>query len=450
MATLDVYELFGGDFMPPLSQAEQRPTGSSATDALRRAIRKAADEAATAAPVRLSAETAAAARVFMPSAAEKNSLEESQHASSDDDDIERGSDEGSSSSSSADGPSVVPLGGPKSTPSGTVFDPLMLIGTPANRAKLAKLMTAIGPKSKKGPVPAAAAAAPADGDGPPQPVSLSQKYQAARKLYHPVTYADEPTDDEHASGHGRGRHGGGGGSPNTSFSLPADEDNEFHKNECFLCGWGDEFHDAIAAPLLKRLNAIFEYYYGKAENAAIAQMMHLYYTKKIYDPALGMPMLSQATALAHIEGFHTLEPRIAFGEIARRYLRLLAVLENEIFFTNNGFNRHTMNAYHGCVRMLMAIYKSDMSKMNYYNAKLDIDLKRLGALTQLVPSFTQIKRPATAPIVPRHKQGMKRARDADGSESDNNAEAPGKRTRTSSSPGRHGDVLEPPSDHMLL
>src|SRR5271166_450298 len=132
-----------------------------------------------------------------------------------------------------------------------------------------------------------------------------------------------------------------------------------------------------------------------------------------------MPELTEATVLEHIEGFHTLEPRIVIGELTRRYLRLHAVLEDHIFYTGNGFNRYIMSAYNACSRMIFALYNCDIPRMNFYNAKIDLDLKQMGAFTQLMPSFTQKKeRAARNPM-----RNMKRARE------DAKAERSAKRAR---------------------
>lgn len=217
-----------------------------------------------------------------------------------------------------------------------------------------------------------------DDDDVPRPITLQQKYEeTVRRRYVPVPYDKVDTSDD-----------------SSEDDETRQRDLASHKRECFLCAFGDRFHDGIEAPLVNRLHSIFELNYGKVENAALAQMLHLYFRKRIHTD--GMEMLTQEIALEHIEQMHTLDPRIAVGELIRRYMRIFTTFENEIFLSDGSFNRHAIGAMNAAGRMILTLYKSDPIKMNFYNPKMDIDPKQMGAFSNIMSVFTTRKVAPTA------------------------------------------------------
>lgn len=238
-------------------------------------------------------------------------------------------------------------------------------------------------------------------------VPLYRKYATSvQRGYRARPYESISTDESEDAD----AEGNGGAGDETSSETPKRIRNEkktrrkkpnatLHREECFLCSWGDRFHDGISAEAVNRLNKILELNYGQIENASIAQMLHIYYKKKIYDPSRGMRMLTQEVALEHIEQLHSLDPRIMLGEMIRRYHRLILVLENEIFYSNGAFGRFQFAALNQAARMLLSLYKSDPVKMNFYDAKREINTKTMGALMNLRAEFTERKADAK-----RHRQ----------------------------------------------
>jgi hypothetical protein len=253
----------------------------------------------------------------------------------------------------------------------------------------------------------------------PKPITLQEKYESTvKRLYRPVPY--DPVTDS-----------GGGSSSSQSASDDSDSEHSAasaaqrhrikHIHECFLCSWGDRFHDGIYGEQVNRLHAIFSLNYGRIENAALAQQLHLYFRKRIWQE--GMPMLTQEIALTHIEQLHSLDPRITVGEMIRHYHRLFLTFQNEIYYSNGGFNPKAFAAMNHAGKMILSLYKSDPVKMNFYNPDLELDTKQMGRFSNIMANFSQ--RPQN-----------KRLRDDTDSEGDahSSSEKAGKRPRTEKQP----------------
>jgi hypothetical protein len=63
----------------------------------------------------------------------------------------------------------------------------------------------------------------------------------------------------------------------------------------------DKFQHDIEAPHINKLHDIIAHNYGVLANHEIANRLHLYFKREIYDPSLGMTMLTRQCALEHIE-----------------------------------------------------------------------------------------------------------------------------------------------------
>jgi len=275
------------------------------------------------------------------------------------------------------------------------------------------MVAATGPgKAKKGGKGTAAAARPiaqsmrdesssgeAGGGGgdddAPKPITLQEKYESTvKRLYRPVPYEAVTEDSSNDS---------------DSESGAPHRKRFAHIRECFLCSWGDRFHDGIYGDLVNRLHAIFSLNYGRIENAALAQQLHLYFKKRIWQE--GMPMLTQEIALTHIEQLHSLDPRITVGEMIRHYHRLFLTFQNEIYYSNGGFNPKAFAAMNHAGKMILSLYKSDPIKMNFYNPDLELDTKQMGRFSNIMANFSQ-----------KPRRDAKRPRDDTDSEADHNSE----------------------------
>lgn len=182
-----------------------------------------------------------------------------------------------------------------------------------------------------------------------------------------------------------------------------------HRNECFLCAWGNKFHDGIAAPHVNKLVEIIDTNYGVHHNREIANELHLYFKYEIYDPASGMQMLTREIALEHIESMHTLNARIFLGESIKQEKQLSFLFLNAIWRPDpvtGGFTYDKVAAdqYRKSQKSLRELYLMPLNKMNFANGNNAEDLKRAANYMNLMmPRFEQKQQQ-------QQQKGGKRAR----------------------------------------
>jgi len=179
--------------------------------------------------------------------------------------------------------------------------------------------------------------------------------------------------------------GGGGGS-----SPPARGYDTTTRPECFLCAWGNKFHDGIEAHHVNRLNDILENYGGCA-NIELAEQLHLYYEHYVYKPGGGMAMLTRHGALEHIEGMHSLSAKIFLGESIRRWKAIIFNLENIIFKANGKYDRGAVADCEKAQKILDTLYLMDPDKMNFSMGKSREDTVKMGQHFNFMPIFKQQK-----------------------------------------------------------
>jgi hypothetical protein len=189
-----------------------------------------------------------------------------------------------------------------------------------------------------------------------------------------------------------------------------------HRNECFLCAWGNKFHDGIAAPHVNKLIDIIDTNYGVHHNREIANELHLYFKYEIYDPASGMQMLTREIALEHIESMHTLNARIFLGESIKQEKQLSFLFLNAIWRPDpaGGFTYDKVAAdqYRKSQKSLRELYLMPLNKMNFSNGNNAEDLKRAANYMNLMmPRFEQKVAPQRQQQQQQHQQrGGKKAR----------------------------------------
>jgi hypothetical protein len=210
-------------------------------------------------------------------------------------------------------------------------------------------------------------------------VPLCQHY---RKVYNqyinsrfhqpdPVSDDDEEEEDEEES---------------TSKKRKRKEYDIMTRDECFLCAWGNTYHDGIEAPHINKLTEIIKNNYGIHSKYEIAQELHLYFMKEIYDPLSDMRILTREIALDHIEN-HTKDARIFLGEAIEEEKQLLFSFKNAIWKEDGSFDKNAVAEYRRSKKELRELYLMPLSKMNFNNGNNADDLKREANYFNLMPKF---------------------------------------------------------------
>lgn len=168
-----------------------------------------------------------------------------------------------------------------------------------------------------------------------------------------------------------------------------------HKNkykegisECFLCSWGNLYHDGIEAPKINRLSNIIKNNYGKHNNEDIAQQLHLYFKHEIYDPKRGMVMLTVETALEHLE-FHCNDATIYVGESIKRLRRLDSILENKIVREDETYDRNALADLHKNMSLGLRYYKENIERLNFVNGGTKDDQKGTSNYFNMLEPFLE-------------------------------------------------------------
>jgi len=164
------------------------------------------------------------------------------------------------------------------------------------------------------------------------------------------------------------------------------------RGECFLCSWSNESHDGIETSHSNRLTAIIKENYGVHRNREVARELHLYFKNEIYRPGTGMPMLTTAMALEHIEELHCQDARIFLGESIQQEKKLMFCFKNKIYREDGSWDKEALKEYRASKKELRTLYTMPLSRMNFNNGNTTDDLKRAANYHNLMPKFD--KRPA--------------------------------------------------------
>lgn len=160
-------------------------------------------------------------------------------------------------------------------------------------------------------------------------------------------------------------------------------------SKCFLCDWGNTYHDGIEAPKINKLTQIIKNNYGKHDNESIAEQLHLYFKEEIYDPSRGMVMLTAETALNHIEGLHNLDATIYIGESIKRLKRIDQLLEDRIFREDDTYDRNALADLHKNMTLCCRFYREKIGQLNFSNGNTKEDQKGASNYFNLLQPFVE-------------------------------------------------------------
>jgi hypothetical protein len=162
-----------------------------------------------------------------------------------------------------------------------------------------------------------------------------------------------------------------------------------HRNECFLCSWGDKYHDGIKAPHVHKLTLILDEGYGICDNDELAQQVHLYFKENVYDKDAGMQMLTKKCVKEHIEEMHTLNVKFYIGESIRKWKKILYVLTNTMFKNGTELDTKVLISAERVQKILNGFYKMDPQRMVFNQGMSKEALNKMGGFHHISTSFTQ-------------------------------------------------------------
>lgn len=172
--------------------------------------------------------------------------------------------------------------------------------------------------------------------------------------------------------------------------VPRTDYDTRKRGECFLCSWGNRFHDGVKA---KHVNVLFGILdnYGACDNIELAMQIHLYFKEKVYRSEKGMCMLTTEIALEHIVGMHSLSAVVFIGESIRTWKQALFCFRDAIFKANGKFDKEAFNNFKECQKMLCILYKMDVKNLGFNFGKSREDINKLGVPFFMMTEMKQIR-----------------------------------------------------------
>lgn len=161
------------------------------------------------------------------------------------------------------------------------------------------------------------------------------------------------------------------------------------KEGCFLCAFGDRFHDGIRAPHIARLVQIIDKFYGIMTNFELATALHLYYKEHIYNEEEGTQMLEIHVILEHIEGRHSLAALNFIVESIHDYEQVKFIAKGCLCKTDGSLDHRAFAIFDKAQSKLEKLYTMNIEKMNFNNGQTVEDLNSKGAYFNLMPMFSQ-------------------------------------------------------------
>lgn len=162
------------------------------------------------------------------------------------------------------------------------------------------------------------------------------------------------------------------------------------RGECFLCAWGNRFHDGVKAKHVNILFGILDNF-GSCANEELAMQLHLYFKEHVYREEKRMSMLTVEIALEHIVGMHSLSAMMFIGESIRTWKQALFCFKDSIFKANGKFDKEAFNNFKECQKMLCILYKMDIKTLNFNYGKSREDINKLGVPFFMMTEMKQVR-----------------------------------------------------------
>lgn len=161
------------------------------------------------------------------------------------------------------------------------------------------------------------------------------------------------------------------------------------KDQCFLCQFGDRFHDGIRAPHIAKLNNIIDKFYGRMSNFDLACCVSLYFNEKIYAVTENIPMLRVEIILEHIEGRHSLNATNFLIESIHDYEKVKFIAKASLCKADGTLDKEAFAIFDKTQSKLEKLYTMDITKMNFNEHQTKEDLNSKGSYTNLLSMYSQ-------------------------------------------------------------
>lgn len=193
-----------------------------------------------------------------------------------------------------------------------------------------------------------------------------------------IRKTDESSSDDRALRGGNGMDGGEGRQlKRRGLTL--------QNTECFLCAYGDDFHDGIHQTHINTMKRILKNNYGKVRNIELSQFVHLYFVKWVYRPDLGMEMLEADMVLDHIEGLHSLSAMNFIVESIRDFKKVRFIARDSMCRSDGTFDYKAFSAFRQSHEALEKLYSKKPQGMLFNEEATAKDYNEKGAIVNLLP-----------------------------------------------------------------
>ena len=166
------------------------------------------------------------------------------------------------------------------------------------------------------------------------------------------------------------------------------------QDDCFLCAWGNKFHDGIRVPHIQALYLMIDKFYGRMTNDDLANMVHLYYKRKIYRHGCGMQMLMPYVVVQHLEGNHSLSAVNFLVESVKDYMHIRAIAKDSIYQADGTIDYKAFGMHEKAQTKIEKLYLMKIQNMNFNDGVTTEDINSKGVYANLMPMFSQ-KEPVT-------------------------------------------------------
>lgn len=176
-----------------------------------------------------------------------------------------------------------------------------------------------------------------------------------------------------------------------------EEDKKHHnvtsiKEECFLCAYGNSFHDGIMIPHIDRLFKIVEEFQGIIDTESLAKMIYLYYKEEIYNNKEykgQYEKLPMHVIIEHLTQPHSLNAKNFIINSIRDFLQIRFLVKDKLCKNDGTLDLKYYTILEKVQTRLERLYHTDPKKMNFNHGASATDLNNMGPIFNMMQLFPQ-------------------------------------------------------------